>query len=118
MCLRSQTSLSGRSDFSVAITTVHWLITARFKRYFGVFATLGACSGEHLAWGSVTATSVALGLPCLAARWTALWLISVAFRLEELLLFSAEGEGSPTIGTLERFVLKTHRMTSSLIVVG
>ncbi|GAF92886.1 unnamed protein product, partial [marine sediment metagenome] len=46
--------------FSIAITTVHWLITAWFKRYFGIFATIGACYGKHLAWGSITATPVAL----------------------------------------------------------
>jgi hypothetical protein len=42
------------------------------------------------------------------ARGTALRLIGKAFRLEELLFPSAEGKGSSTIGTLDRFVLKTH----------
>jgi hypothetical protein len=34
--------------------------------------------------------------------------------LEELLVLSAEGKGSPAIGTLDRLVLKTHWMASSL----
>ncbi len=45
---------------------------------------------------------------------TTLRLIGKTFRLEELLFPSAEGEGSSTIGTLDRLVLKTHWMTSSL----
>ena len=115
VCPKVKPVLTTRSDFSVAITTVHWFITARFKRYFGVFATLGECCGKHLALGSVTAVSVAFWLPCLAARRTALGLISIAFGLEKLLFLSVESKGSPTIGTLDRFVLKTHWMTSSLL---
>jgi hypothetical protein len=37
--------------------------------------------------------------------------------LEKLLLLSAEGEGGSAIGTLERLVLKTHWMPSSLKVL-
>ena len=115
VCPLSQINLSTWSDFSVAIATVHWPVTARFKRYFGVLAALGACRGKHLASGSVAAVSVTLWLLCLAARGTALWLISIASGLEKLLLLNAESEGSPTIGTLERLVLKTHWMSSSLL---
>ncbi len=100
--------LPARSDFAVAITTVNRLITAWFKRYFGVFAALGACYGKHLAWGSITATSVALWLPCLTAWRTALRLISIAFGLEELLFLSTECESSTTVGALECLLFKAH----------
>ena len=53
-------ALCALSDFTVAIATVHWLITARFEGYFSFFAALRAYCGKHLAWGSVTAASVAL----------------------------------------------------------
>ena len=48
------------------------------------------------------------------ARGTTLGLIGKAFGFEELLFPGAESEGSPTIGTLYRFVLETHWITSSL----
>jgi len=55
--------------------------------------------------------------PCFvgSAAWgTTLRLIGKAFSLKELLFPSSEGEVSPTIGTLDWLVLKTHWMTSSL----
>ena len=115
--LKVKPALSARSGFTVAIATIHRSTTAGFKGYFGVFAALSTYCGKHLALGpvAIAATSGTLCFPCLAARGTALRLIGVAFRFEKLLLFSAEGEGSPTIGTLERLVLKTHWMTSSLL---
>jgi hypothetical protein len=58
--------------------------------------------------------SVTLHLPSGAASGTALWLISVSFRAEKLLLFSAEDENSLVIRTLVRFAWKTHWVTSSL----
>jgi len=112
--------LSVRSVFIVAIATVHWSTFAGLKRYFSVLAALGTYCGEHLAW-SVTVTasrSITLGLSCLATSKASLGLISVAFGLEELLLLGTKGKVSPTIGTLELFVLKTHWMTSSPLIVG
>jgi hypothetical protein len=85
---------------------------------FGGFATLAAGGGEHLAFGSTksaAAASIPLGLPSLTAFGTALWLVSVALRLEKLLVFGTERESRATIGTREGFLLKTHWMTSSLI---
>jgi hypothetical protein len=107
-------TLSTRSDFTVAIATIDRPAIGRLKRHFGVFAALGARGGKHLAWESVaaTTTSAPLCLPCLPARGTALGLIGIALGLKELLFFSGEAEVSPTIGTLDRFVLKTHWMTS------
>jgi hypothetical protein len=69
-----------------------------------------------LAWESVAAatTSIPLCLPCLSARGAALGLISIALGLKELLFLSGEAEVGPAIGTLDRFVLKTHWMTSFL----
>jgi hypothetical protein len=110
-------ALSTQSDFTVAIATIDRPAIDRFKRHFGVFAALGAYGRKHLAWESVTVTttSMPLCLPCLSARRTALGLISIALGLKELLFLSGEAEVSPTIGTLDRFALKTHWMTSSLL---
>ena len=107
--------LSTQSDFTVALTTIDRSTITRLKRYFGVFAALGAYCRKHLASGAIVAVSITLCLPCLTARRTALWLISIALRLEKLLFLSAESKCSPTIGTLDRLVLKNHWMTSSLL---
>jgi len=109
-------ALSTQSDFIVAIATIDRPAIGRLKRHFGVFAALGAYSRKHLARETVavTTTSIPLCLPCLAAWGTALGLISIALGLEELLFLSGKAEVSPTIGTLDRFVLKTHWMTSFL----
>jgi len=95
---------------------INWLITARLKRDFGALAALSAGCGEHLPGGSVTAVTITFRLPCLTARGTALRLVGIAFGLEKLLVFSAEGERVTTIGALDRLVLKTHWMTSSLTI--
>jgi hypothetical protein len=105
--------LSGLSDFAVAIATVNRFITAGFEWYLGIFAALGTYCREHLALEPVAA-SIALCLPCLAARGAALGFIGIASGLEKLLFFGAEGEVSPAIGTLECLVLKWHWITSSL----
>jgi hypothetical protein len=110
-------ALSSWSDFVVAIATIDRSAVARLKRHFGVFAALGAHGGKHLARQpkAVTAVPVSLCFPCLAAWGTALGLIGIALGLKELLLLSAERKVSPTIGTLDRFFLKTHWMTSFLV---
>jgi hypothetical protein len=110
-------ALSARSDFAVAIAAVDWPAVGRLKRHLGLFAALGACHREHLAWESVVAAtvSVPLRLPCLPARGTSLGLIGIAPGLKQLLLVGAEGEVSPTIGALDGLVLKTHWVTSSLL---
>ncbi len=113
--LKVKLALSAQSDLLVALTTVHRSTFTGLERYFGLFATLGACCGKHLPPGPVAATSVTLCLPCFAARGTALGLVSIAFRLEELLLLSTESECSPTIRALEFFVFKAHWITSSLL---
>ena len=97
-------ALSTQSDFTVAIATIDRPAIDRLKRHFGVFAALGAYGRKHLAWEPVVVTTTSIPL----------WLISIALGLKELLFLSAEGEVSPTIGTLDRFVLKTHWMTSFL----
>jgi hypothetical protein len=84
------------------------------KGDFGAFTTLGAGYGEHLAWGSVAAASLALYLSGLAAFRAALRLVGIAFGTEELLVFSAEGKRLSAIGALKGLVLKSHWMTSSL----
>ena len=108
-------ALSTQSDFTVAISTIDRPAIGRLKRHFGVLAALGAYGRKHLAWEPVAVTTIIpLCFPCLSAWGTALGLISIAFGLKELLVLSGEAEVSPAIGTLERFVLKTHWMTSFL----
>ena len=58
--LNVKPALSAQSDFTVAIATVHRLITARFKGYFGILAALSAYGGKHLASGSIAAVSITL----------------------------------------------------------
>ena len=101
--LKTKPALSAGSDFTVAIATVHRLITARFKGHFGIFTALGAFYREHLPlWPVTRATiSIALGFSCLAAGGAALGLIGIASGLEKLLVLNAESKGSPAIGTLE-----------------
>jgi hypothetical protein len=112
-------ALSTQSDFIVAIATIDWPAIGRLKRHLGVFAALGAYGRKHLAWEPVAVTTISISiplcLPCLSAWGTALGLISIALGLKELLFPSGEAEVSPTIGTLDRFVLKTHWMTSFLL---
>jgi len=48
------------------------------------------------------------------ARGTTLRHIGKASRSEKLLFFSAEGKAGSTIGAVERLVLITHWVTSSL----
>ena len=118
--LKVKLALSAQSGLIVALTTVHRSTFAGLERHFGFLPTLGAYCGEHLASGPVAVVTISVTLcsPCFAACGTALGLISIAFGLEELLFLNVECEGSPTIGTLERFVLKAHWMTSCLIIIG
>ena len=114
--LKVELALFVHSDFTVALTTIHRSTFSGLERYLSFLTTLGAYRREHLASGpvAVATISVTLCLPCFATCGTALRLISIAFGLKELLFLSAESEGSPTIGTLDRLVLKAHWMTSSL----
>jgi len=45
---KAKTALSAQFDFTVALTTIYWSTFARLEGYFGIFATLGAYSREHL----------------------------------------------------------------------
>ncbi len=108
--LKVKLVLFTQSDLVVAITTIYRSTFAGLERYFSFLTTLGAYSREHLASGPVAVAIIsgALCLPCFATCGTALRLIGIASGLEDLLFLSTEGEGSPTIGALERFVLKAH----------
>jgi hypothetical protein len=99
--LKVKPALSAGSNFTVAIATVHRFITAWFKGYLSILTTLSALYREHLPLGSIAAVSITFCFSCLATGGAALGLIGIAPGLEELLLFSAEGECSPAIGTLE-----------------
>ena len=63
---------------------------------------------------AVATVSVLPCFPFLATWGTTLRLVSIASWRKLFLFLSAESEGSPTIGTLDRLVLKTHWMTPSL----
>jgi hypothetical protein len=116
MYVHVKPALSTQSDFTVAIATIDRPAVGRLKRHLGVSAALGAYGGKHLAREPVAVTTipVPLCLPCLSAWGTALGLIGIALGLKELLFPSGKAEVSSTIGTLDRFVLKTHWMTSFL----
>jgi len=127
VCLEIKPALSTQSDFTIAIAAVHRFIATRFKGYFGILSAIGACYGKHLARGTIAVSAITIAVatvpvplcfPCLTAFGAAFGLISIAPGLEKLLILNAESEGSPTIGTLECLVLKTHWMTSSLLLVG
>ena len=81
--LKLKLALSIKADRSVAIPTIHRLITKRFKGYLDAPTALGAWGTEHLPPRSgpvaVVAISVALYLPFSTAPGTALWLINIAF---------------------------------------
>jgi hypothetical protein len=101
--LEVKLALSAQSNFTVAFATIYRSTFTGLERYLGLLTALGAYCREHLASGPVAVAiiSVTLYFPCFAACGTALGLVNIAFRLEELLFLSAEGEGSPTIGALE-----------------
>ncbi len=103
-----------KSERIIAIATIYWPTFTGLERYFGILATLGTYYRKHLppGPGAVVTIPVTPCLPGLTALRTALGLVSIAFRSKELLLPSTEGEGSPTIGTLERLAFKSHWMTS------
>jgi len=114
-----QLALSGQLDFTVAITTIYRSVFAGLKRYFSIFTTFSAYRREHLASGRpVAAVYISLWLPCLATWGAALRLVGIAFRREEFLFLSTERKSSATVRTLEWLVLKSHWMTSSLLVFG
>jgi hypothetical protein len=112
--VNGQITLSGWSDFGVAIAAIDRPAVGRFERHLGLFAALGAYRREHLALGSVAgaAASGAFSLPCLPACGTSLGVIGIAPGPKRLLLVSGERELGPAIGALDGFVLKTHWMTS------
>jgi len=107
--------LSIQSDFTVAVATVHWFVSAWLERYLGFLTTLSTNRGKHLALGFIAiatvTVSIALCFPRLAAFGTTFGLIRITLGLVKLLILSAVSESDATIGTLECFVLKTHWMT-------
>ena len=108
--LKVKPALSAGFDFTVAIATVHRFVTAGFKGHLSILTALGAFCREHLPLGSVAraTVSVTFCFPCLAARGTALGLVSIASRLELFLFLSAKGKSIAAIGTFEGLILKTH----------
>lgn len=84
------------------------------ERHFGAFTTGGASGGEHLAWSSIVAVTVAFSFSGLAAFRAAFGLIGIAFGTEKFLVFSAEGKRCIAVEACKGLVLKTHWMTSSL----
>jgi hypothetical protein len=107
-------ALVSQSDFTEVTAVIGNPAIRKRKRHFGAFAVPGVSGRKHLARESVavTTTSMPLCLPRLPARRTALGLISIALGSKELLFPGGEAEVSPAIGATDRFVLKTHWMTS------
>jgi len=99
----------------VALAAIYRSTFTGLERHFCVFAALGTHCREHLA-SEAEVVSVTLGFPCFAARWATLGFMSIAFSGKELLFLSGEAEVGPAISALERFLLKTHWMTSFLKV--
>ena len=114
--VRSKLALPAHSDRTLVITMIHRSAFTRLRRYFRVFPTQGVEGANHSSLGTVAVVSTVrtLRLVGSAACGATFRLIGKAFRLVELLFPSVENEGSPTIGTSDRLVLKTHWMTSSL----
>ena len=48
-CSKVKTALSARFDFTITVAAVYRFITAGLEGDHGVFATLGARCGKHLA---------------------------------------------------------------------
>ena len=105
--------LSISPDFGEALAAIYRSAFTGLKRYFCFLATLGTNRGVHLA-RFPAAGAHSLGFPCLPTGRAPLGFVGVAFRPEKFLVFSAEVERGAAIGTLDRLILKTHRMTSSL----
>jgi hypothetical protein len=102
----------------VALTTIYWLALSRLKGHFTFFATLSTYCGMHLAARPVTAGAVVPASLCLTASRATLGLISVSPTSIELLFLSGKGECGATVSTLQRFVCKSHWMTSFLLILG
>ncbi len=107
----NQRHLAG-SAFTITIATVHRFVTAGFKGYLGILATLGAYRREHLAAESgTTRIAKAAVVLCpfrLTAGWKALGLVAALFRGEECLPFGAEGEIGTKMETFQQFVHRAH----------
>jgi hypothetical protein len=58
--LNAKLALPASSYFTIAVPTVNWPVTAWFKGYFGILATLSAYCRKHLASGSIAAVFVML----------------------------------------------------------
>ncbi len=105
----------------VAIAAINGSVFTGFKGNFRIRAALSANYGEHLPGRPVSvsaaaaaAVAISLLLPGPATLLTAPGLILKTTRCVKLLLTGCKCEILSTISTLERFILKTHWMTSSL----
>jgi hypothetical protein len=107
--------ISTLCNLAIAVSTIYGHTITRFKGYFGVYATLGAYYRIRLA--SVTETYGTLCCFRLAARWTALRLIKIAFAAEKFLLLGRGYKSASTVKTPERLFCDTHWMASSSIAL-
>jgi hypothetical protein len=101
-------------NLGVAFAAVHWPALSRLEGHFTFFATLNTYRSMHLAASSGPSGVVELGSLCLAASRATLGLVSISPTSIELLFLSGKGEFSATVRTLQRFVRKSHWMTSFL----
>jgi hypothetical protein len=94
-----------------AVAAVHWAIASGLEGNFGLLATLGADSGEHLSRGLTVSAAVAAAFVTtrLAAGLTALGLVGEALFGVIGLIVGAEGEGLTAVLTGESPILVAHR---------
>jgi hypothetical protein len=104
-------------NLGVAFATIHWPALSRLEGHFTFLATLNTYRGMHLAGSSGSSGVVVLRPLCLTASRATLGLISVSPTSIELLLLSGKGEFGTTVRTLQRFVRKSHWMTSFLLKI-
>ncbi len=109
--------LPAGSGFAVTIAAVNRFVTTGLEGYFCGFAALGTGGGEHLTPGTGAGTAVTFGFSGLTTLRAPFGLVSVAFGLEKLLVFSAERKSSAAIRTRKGFVLETHWTASSLKIL-
>jgi hypothetical protein len=94
-----------------AVAAVHWAIASGLEGDFGLLATLGADSGEHLSRGLTVTAAVAAAFVAarLTAGRTALGLVGEALFGVIGLIVSAEGERLAAVLTGESPILIAHR---------
>jgi hypothetical protein len=102
------------SSSAKAVATIDRLVTTGLEGYLGLGATLGTDYRVHLP-GTLVVVTPLLGSTSLPTGGTALRLVGIALRGEELLFTHGKGEGRTTLGTGKCLLRQHKRMTSFTI---